>query len=82
MTDIEAAWDAIHDATPPSWFVGRPAFEERRSPPWSQYAFDPDEKPKVGHRSREWTAVGMTELDCLEEMARCLGEIREGRAPR
>ncbi|HET7128939.1 MAG TPA: hypothetical protein VFJ93_07685 [Gaiellaceae bacterium] len=78
----EDAWNRIHDAKPAGWFVGRPAFEERRTPPWSQYAFDPTERPRVGRRSREWTAVGMTELECLEEMARCLAVIRNGATPR
>jgi len=32
-----------------------------------------------GKRSREWTAVGLTEVD---EMARCLAEIRDGRVPK
>ena len=49
---------------------------------WSMCAFDPSEKPVVGKRSREWTAVGPTELRCVQEMARCLGELREGRWPR
>ena len=50
--------------------------------PWSMYAFDPTEKPKVGHRSREWTAIGPTEARVVREMARCLREISEGRVPR
>ncbi len=53
----EAAWNAVHDATPAGWQVGRPYYHvERRQ--WVQYAFDPSERPKVGLRSREWTAVG------------------------
>ena len=36
----------------------------------------------TGLRSREWTAVGITEVACLREMARCLREIREGRVPK
>ncbi len=47
-----------------------------------QYAFDPSERPVVGLRSREWTAIGSTELEVVAEMARCLRELREGRAPR
>jgi hypothetical protein len=76
------AWNPIHNATPPEWFVGRPAYEERRTPPWSQYAFDTRERPDAGHRSREGTAVGMTEYRCLREMARCLRKIRPGRVPK
>ena len=78
MTDPAAAWDAVHDATPEGWYFGRPYFDERHDRR-EQYAFDPSEKPVVGKRSREWTAVGQTELHCVQEMARCLGELREGR---
>ncbi len=49
---------------------------------WEQYAFDPREKPKVGKRSREWTAIGKTEVECVREMAYCLRELREGRWPK
>ena len=31
--------------------------------------------PRVGLRSREWTAVGATEAEVVVEMARCLREI-------
>lgn len=46
------------------------------------YAFDPSERPTVGLRNREWTAVGQTEVECVREMARCLREIGEGRVPK
>ena len=46
------------------------------------YAFDPSEKPTVGKRSREWTAVGRTEIECVQVMARGLGERTEGRWPK
>jgi len=63
------------------WQVGRPHFhDERRC--WEQYAFDPKERPRVGKRSREWTAIGPTEVACVREMADCLRELREGRWPR
>ena len=42
-------------------------------------AFDPTETPVAGSRPGEWTAVGRSELDCLEVMARCLAEIEAGR---
>jgi hypothetical protein len=45
------------------------------------YAFDTSERAKIGHRSREWTAVGQTEVECVCEMARCLRKIGEGRVP-
>ncbi|MEO6351072.1 MAG: hypothetical protein ABIP53_10520 [Candidatus Limnocylindrales bacterium] len=61
--DLESAWEAIHAATPPGWYLRRPG--QRHG----------------GRRSREWTAVGMTEVECLLEMARCLREIGEERVP-
>ena len=46
------------------------------------YAYDPHELAAVGERSREWTAAGVTELDVLNEMARGLRDISEGRVPK
>ncbi len=77
---LEEAWNAVHDATPAGWHVGRPTYyDERRQ--WHQYAFDPSERPVVGLRSREWTAVGATEVEAVAEMTRCLRAISAGRAP-
>jgi len=83
MTDPElaAAWAAVHDATPEGWYVGRPYFDERQNR-WEQYPFDPSETPVVGKRSREWTAVGPTELRCVQTMADCLRELGAGRWPK
>ena len=78
---LEAAWAAVHKNTPDGWYVGRPGFEERYNQ-WSMYAFDPSETPIVGTRSREWTAVGPTELACVSEMARYLRELKAGRWPK
>ena len=83
MTDeaLAAAWEAVHENTPAGWQVGRPGYVDRFRE-WRMYAFDPWERPVVGRRSRESVASGQTELDCVKEMARCLGEIRAGRWPR
>lgn len=78
MTDLEAAWAADHDTAPEGWYVGRPGYEERHNQ-WSMCAFDQTEKPVVGKRWREWTAVVPTELSCVREMARGLAELGEGR---
>jgi hypothetical protein len=78
--DLEAAWGEVHDATPPDWYVGRPSYHDEPHE-WTQYAFDQRERPSVGVRSREWTAVGATEVDVLREMARCLRELGAGRVP-
>lgn len=66
---------------PAGWEVGRPRLHDELNQ-WEQYAFDPSERPKVGKRSREWIAVGQTEVECVAEMARCLREIGEGRWPK
>jgi hypothetical protein len=81
VTELESVWNEVHAANTMGWQVGRPSFhdEARR---WEQYAFDPAERPKVGKRSREWIAVGPTEVACVREMARCLRELRDGRWPR
>jgi len=42
------------------------------------YAFDTTERVAIGKRSREWTAVGQTEVECVREMARCLRILAEG----
>ena len=78
--DLEAAWDAVHDATPAGWFVGRQSYHDGRQE-WTHYAFDPREVAKVGVRSKEWTAIGVTEFNVLVAMARCLQEISDGRVP-
>lgn len=33
------------------------------------FAFDTRERPVMGKRAGEWTAVGQTELHCLQTMA-------------
>lgn len=81
---ISEAWNELHDATPPGWYVGPPSFNPRRGTggEWSLYAFDTRERPHVGRRSREWTAVSPTQEGVIREMARCLVEIAQGRVPR
>ncbi len=81
MTGLEETWRELHDPTPPGWHVGRPSYHDERRE-WVQYAFDPSERPKVGPRRRQWTAVAPTEEGVVREMARCLAELREGRTPR
>jgi len=31
---------------------------------------------------REWIAVGQTQLRCVQKMAYCLGELKDGRWPK
>jgi hypothetical protein len=59
--------------------TGSKPFAPTTSP---EHPYDPSERPKVGLRSREWRAAGQTEVECVREMARCLREILEGRAPK
>jgi hypothetical protein len=77
-SDLEDAWSDLHDATPSGWYVGRPAYDEGHRV-WEQYAFDPSERAQAGVRSREWTAIGPTELEVVRELACCRRLIREGR---
>ena len=79
-TDLEDAWNELHDAKPPGWFVGWPYHYPDRGT-WEQHAFDPTPRAQAGVRSREWTAVAATELEAIHELARCLRLIREGRVP-
>ena len=81
MTDLEAAWIELHDAKPAGWFVGPPTYVEHRRA-WEQYAFDTRERPRAGHRSREWTAVAPSELEVARKMARSLRIIGEGDQPK
>lgn len=81
MAELESAWDEVHAANTMGWQVGRPYLHEERGA-WEQYAFDPSERPEVGKRSREWIAVGRTEVECVREMAYCLRELEDGRWPR
>lgn len=79
-TDILAAWNALHDATPPDWLVGRPAFDERRDE-WSMYAWSRWRR-RTAAGLNEWTVIAPTQERVLREMARCLVEVAEGRVPR
>ena len=80
--DLDAAWDAVHDATRTgragTW-AGPPYHDERHE--WTMYASDQRERAVNGARSREWTAIGATEVECLLEMAKCLRELGAGRVP-
>ncbi|MEP7360735.1 MAG: hypothetical protein ABI744_04060 [Chloroflexota bacterium] len=80
MDDLAEAWEDLHAATRPGWYVGRPG--QRHGGQWEQYAFDTTEKAHIGKRSREWTAVGQTEVERVREMARCLRDIGEGGVPK
>jgi hypothetical protein len=83
VTNLERAWAELDGANTMRWTISRPSMhdEVRGAEHWELYAFDPREKPRAGKRSREWTAVGRTEVECVREMARCLCETSEGRVP-
>ncbi len=70
VSELEASWAAVHDALPVGWYVGRPIYHDERRE-CVLYAYDPSERPKVGLRSREWTAIAPTEEGVLRETARC-----------
>jgi hypothetical protein len=85
VTDLIAAWAELDAANATlRWTIGRPYLHDdvRGAEHWEQWAYDGRETPKVGKRSREWTAIGRTEVERVREMARCLREVSEGRVPR
>lgn len=43
---LQEAWNELHDSVPPGWYIGTPAFNERRGE-WSMYAFDTTEKRRA-----------------------------------
>lgn len=52
MDELEDVWNNLHDAvTALGWYVGRPSHREKLGV-WERYAFDPEERPRVGHRTR------------------------------
>ncbi len=73
-----SAWDELHAAKPPSWWVGSPSYHDERRE-WLLYAYHPSERAVVGVRRREWTAIADTEEAVVREVARCLREIAAGR---
>jgi hypothetical protein len=80
-SDRGAAWDVLLAETPAGWYIGRPSYHDERDE-WLLYAFDPSERPVVGIRSREWTAVASTELGVIRELAPCLRANADGKAPK
>ncbi len=80
MTDLQDAWDETPRRHAAGWYVGQPSYHDERNE-WVMYAFDPSERAVMGKRP-EWTAVAPTEEAVLREMARCLGEVGEGRWPK
>ena len=66
MSDLETAWDALLAVLPIGWYVGQPSYHVERDE-WLLYAFVPSERPVVGVRSREWTAIASTEVGVVQE---------------
>ena len=81
MTDLEAAWAAVHENTPKDWYVGKPMEHPERNE-WSPFACDPSKTPIVGKRSREWTAIEQTELHCVQTDGLLPGRAEAGRWPK
>ncbi len=77
-SDLEAAWDAVHAALPPGWYVGRPSYHDERDERLL-YAFDPSERAVVGIRSREWTAA--TEAEAAAQLGLAASALPQSRMP-
>ena len=77
------SWSCISRATPSRHAAGSLAIQgNATAAQWQMYAYDTTEKAEIGRRSREWTAVVESEVECVLEMARCMREISEGKVPR
>jgi hypothetical protein len=74
------ARDVLQAAQKVGWYVGIPLYDLQRRL-WQLYAYDTTEQETLGPRTRQRTAVGRSEEDCINEMARCLSEISEGQPP-
>jgi hypothetical protein len=74
VTDLAAAWDAVHEATPPGWQVGRGYYHDERGV-WEQCAWLPSGRARGSGPEKDWIAVGATEVECVREMACCLREL-------
>ena len=65
--DLEAAWNAVHDATPRGWSVQRPSLHlEDRDRPWHVVAVNPRARAK--HR-RYVEGTRATEAEALRDLA-------------
>jgi len=65
---FDEAYDELRAATPRGWEVKRPSFHSERNE-WQMYAFRPAERPKVGRRKDEGTAIAPTEERVIRSMA-------------
>ena len=75
---LEEAWSAVHDATPRAGMLAHRRFREYQNR-WEMFAFDTNDRGRPGRpRTRQWTAVGASELEVLQEMARCLEVVGRG----
>jgi hypothetical protein len=72
--------DELQAARRDGWYIGIPLYSVRRRS-WQLYAFDTTEWAPSGVRTRERTATGSTEDECLREMARCLRELGRKKLP-
>jgi hypothetical protein len=68
--ELEAAWDAVHEALPTGWSAARPIrFDEQRERPWRVVAYDWRTNSK---RRVRVEATGRTEAEALRDLAELL----------
>jgi hypothetical protein len=69
-SEVEAAWNELHDALPRGWSVSRPIrFEEVGERPWRVTAYDYRTAAK---RKDRVEATGRTEAEALRDLAELL----------
>ncbi len=81
MSELDDAWGEVYAVLPAGWTVTRPTYHLESGGYWVAYCRDTryrKDKPTPPF----WEAMGPTEADSLRELARCIGELVEGRAPK
>jgi hypothetical protein len=68
--DLDAAWDAVHEAVPARWMVGRTTFDPAGDGSWSVWAVG---RTKRGEIPQSLIGTGATEVEALRDLDDRLG---------
>ncbi|MBA2488426.1 MAG: hypothetical protein H0V36_03765 [Chloroflexi bacterium] len=80
--DLETAWDALWEAMPSGWTVGKPQ-QDLVSKQWTaSIVLVTGGTSRIGHMPKVVSAQAPTEATMLVELARCLVAYSEGRVPK
>jgi hypothetical protein len=74
MDIAEHDLDVLNNARRAGWYVGIPLYDIKRRR-WTQFAYDTTASARPTGRSRELTAAGGSEDECVREMSRHLMSV-------